>query len=112
MTGLHVSGAEGMYFPNGSSIDSFPRSASNRMPAAVNCLVMEPMRNLVPGVCGIFHSRLAQPALSAKSTVPLFATNTEPMKRSSVDRALRRSRDCLPRGDSKGAIRWGRAANR
>jgi hypothetical protein len=50
-----------MYLLMGSSMFSLPRSWRRRMLAAVNCLVMEPRRNLVVEELGTFHSRSAEP---------------------------------------------------
>jgi hypothetical protein len=38
-----------------------PRCSSCRIDAAVNCLVMDPSRNLMAGALGMFHSSLAEP---------------------------------------------------
>jgi hypothetical protein len=58
---FHAGGLSGKYFEAKSSTLSLPCSASCRMAAAVNCLVMEPSRNLVRGVLGTSSSRLAIP---------------------------------------------------
>ena len=42
----------GKYLPTGSSTESLPSSASRKMHAAVNCLVMEPMAKRVSGSTG------------------------------------------------------------
>src|SRR5580692_9075774 len=57
----HAAGASAIYFFTGSSTFSFPRSSSNRMQAAVNCLVIEPSRNLLAGEFATSHSRFANP---------------------------------------------------
>src|SRR5688572_24727442 len=47
----------------------------------VNCLVMEPRRNLVAGVFGTCHSKFAMPYPLARMTWPFSATSTEPLRR-------------------------------
>jgi hypothetical protein len=49
----------GRYDLIGSLTRSLPRSSSSRIAAAVNCLLTEASRNLVVGVFGMFHSRMA-----------------------------------------------------
>ena len=48
----HAAGASGRNFLTGSSSVSLPRSSSRRIAAAVNCLVIDPMRELCGGIVG------------------------------------------------------------
>src|SRR5262249_4037361 len=76
----HAFGHSAMYLQIGSFTLSLPRSCNNRIDAAVNCLVIEPRRNLVCGVFGMSHSALAIPQPLLKITLPSFATSAEPVK--------------------------------
>jgi hypothetical protein len=59
--GRHFSGQSGRYLQIESSTLSLPRSCNIMTAIAVNCLVREPMRNLVCGVLGTSCSTLARP---------------------------------------------------
>ncbi len=74
-----AAGASAMYFFTGSLMFNFPRSSSNKMEAAVNCLVIDPSRNLVVGELGMSHSKSAEPYPLSSSTVLSRTTSTEPM---------------------------------
>ena len=63
-------GKSGMTRDRGSSSDSFPSWTSNRMPAAVNCLLTEPIRQTVAGVIGVAVSISARPNPRENATAP------------------------------------------
>ena len=56
LTAFQLCGASGRYFVMEALSSSCPSCASNKIAAAVNCLEMEPIRNLVSVVFGISHS--------------------------------------------------------
>src|SRR4029453_2854278 len=78
--GSHAFGHSAMYLQTGSCTPSLPRSCNNRIDAAVNCMVIEPRRNLVCGVFGISHSAFAIPKPLLKITLPSRAPGAEPVK--------------------------------
>jgi hypothetical protein len=47
---------------------------------AVNCFVIDPIRNLVVELIGIFHSRFASPYPRDNRILPFRATKTAPLK--------------------------------
>jgi hypothetical protein len=71
-----------IYFPIGSSSESFPFSANWTIAVEVNILFIEPRLNFVSMVFGALKSLLALPNAAEYSTLPSFASNTEPEKAS------------------------------
>ena len=80
-------GALGIYFLTLSVTASLPRSCRIKIAMAVNCLVIEPRRNLVLAVQGTSCSRLAMPYPRQKRTWPFLASRTVPLKWSRSTRA-------------------------
>ncbi len=66
VTFSHAFGASSMNLPTGSSSLSLPCSCRIKIAMAVNCLVTDPIRNLVSGVLAMPCSALAEPIALAE----------------------------------------------
>ena len=76
-----------------SSSDSLPSSTSCITRVAVNCLVIEPRRNLVSGVLGMFHSKSARPIPLLEDHLPVLGDQRAAVEGAHVVVALQQRPD-------------------